>query len=114
MQLLCIVKGPPSLAALLARCRPSRHAWHSLPHSEGFPPPWNCARAGPDDFERCVAAGQLAWALRQLGGRHLGSAIGPALPLVLAAVEDPSPAVQACGLWALRHVALEGPPAGLR
>lgn len=55
-----------------------------------------------------MAAGQLAWLLRQLSGRHLSAASSAALPLVLLATEDPFPPVQACVLWSLQHSAAAG------
>ena len=42
--------------------------------------------------------------IRRLGPWALGQALGPALPCMQAAATDPSPAVQAQGLWALHHV----------
>jgi hypothetical protein len=69
---------------------------------------------GPGNFERCLAAGQLAWLVRQLGGRHLGAATSTVLPLLLVAIEDSFPPVQACGLWALQHLAAAGQAADLR
>jgi hypothetical protein len=64
-----------------------------------------CPTAGPENFERTVAAGQLAWLIRQLSGRWLSAAASITLPMLLAIVEDPFPAVQACGLWAVQHLA---------
>ena len=96
----------------------SAQTGNPLPPAARCPPP--AAAAGPGSFERCVAAGQLAWLVRQLGPRGTaggGDGGGPdprcplatvtpsLLPLVLAAVEDASPPVQACGLWALQHLA---------
>lgn len=82
-----------------------------------YSPP--CARAphhaaGPGNFERCVAASQLAWLVRQLSGRHLAAVSSAALPAVVDAIDDPFPAEQACGLWALQHLAAEGRPEDLR
>lgn len=76
------------------------------------PPPLR--PAGPGNFERCVAAGQLAWLVWQLSGRALGGATAAALPLVLATAEDPFPPAHACGLWALEHMAAAGQPEDLR
>ncbi|KAL4856363.1 hypothetical protein ACK3TF_003167 [Chlorella vulgaris] len=61
--------------------------------------------SGPENFERTVATGQLAWLIRQLSGRWLSTAASITLPVLLAIVEDPFPAVQACGLWAVQHLA---------
>jgi hypothetical protein len=61
-----------------------------------------------------VAAGQLAWLLRALTGRHAGDACGAALPALLAAAEDPFPAEQACALWAMQHLADHSTAAYLR
>ena len=69
---------------------------------------------GPTNFERCVAAGQAAWLLRQLRGRHLPAAASAALPLLLAALEDPFPHAQACVLCALQHLGAEGQAEDLR
>lgn len=70
--------------------------------------------AGPSNFERCAATGQLAWLLRQLHGRHLNAAVPAALQLVLAAAEDTFPPAQACALWALQHLAAAGQATDLR
>ena len=56
-------------------------------------------------FARAAAAQQLAWLLRRLGYASLGGVIGLALPCISAAAQDPSPAVQRQGLWALHHLA---------
>lgn len=61
--------------------------------------------AGPDTFERAKAAQQLAWLIRRLGSGALSDALTSVLPCVQAAATDPSPAVQAQGLWALHHLA---------
>lgn len=63
--------------------------------------------AGPGVFERCLAGTQLVWLLRQLGRSGLSTALPLALPCLLACLDDSSPAVQCCGLWALRHCAKE-------
>lgn len=55
-----------------------------------------------------MAAGQLAWLLRQLSGLQLSAAGTAALPLLLMASEDPFPTVQACALWSLQHIAAAG------
>lgn len=60
---------------------------------------------GPDVFERAKAAQQLAWAVRRLGYRALAGVVNYGLPVILAAANDPSPAVQRQGLWALHHLA---------
>lgn len=60
--------------------------------------------SGPDTFERAKAAQKMAWLIRRLGSKALGDALGPALPCMQAAATDPSPAVQASGLWALHHI----------
>ena len=60
--------------------------------------------SGPDTFERAKAAQQLAWLVRRLRAEALYAALGPALPCVQAAATDPSPAVQAQGMWALHHI----------
>lgn len=64
---------------------------------------------GPDEWERFLAAGQvtsMVWQLQEeslwkesdvLWERHL-------LPMLAAAVQDPSPIVQNYALWALQHV----------
>ncbi len=70
--------------------------------------------AGPGDFERCVAAGQLAWLLRQLSGLQLSAAGTAALLLLLMASEDPFPPVQACALWSLQHIAAAGQAGDLK
>ncbi|KAL4440441.1 hypothetical protein ABPG75_003442 [Micractinium tetrahymenae] len=69
---------------------------------------------GPSNYERCVAAGQLAWLARQLSGRHLSTAAHAVLPAVQAGIQDPFPPVQACCLWALQHLAAEGRAEDLR
>ncbi|PRW39156.1 ARM repeat superfamily [Chlorella sorokiniana] len=69
---------------------------------------------GPGEFERCVAAGQLAWLLRQLSGRQLSAATSAAMPLLLQASEDPFPPVQACALWSLQHRAAAGQAGDLK
>ena len=61
--------------------------------------------SGPGVFERAVAAQQLAWCVRRVGYRGLGALVGFALPLILAAADDSSPAVQRRGMWALHHLA---------
>ena len=61
--------------------------------------------AGPDTFSRCLAGRQLAFLIRQLDYKQLGSVLSAALPCVLATVKDQSPAVQCYGLHALRHIA---------
>jgi hypothetical protein len=68
---------------------------------------------GPDDWARRLAAGQLAWAVRQLRAPALGDHWAALVPLVLAAAEDPSPPVQFQGLWAPQHLAAAAPPADL-
>ena len=90
----------PTLAAKV------EHGRHSTIRLEPY--------TGPANFERCLAAGQLAWLVRQLGGRHLSASIATVLPLLLVAIEDPFPPAQACGLWALQHLAAEGQAADLR
>jgi hypothetical protein len=102
-----------ALAALAAvqQLRPTlaakvEHGRHSTMRLEPY--------TGPANFERCLAAGQLAWLVRQLGGRHLSASIATVLPLLLVAIEDPFPPAQACGLWALQHLAAEGQAADLR
>eukprot|EP00887_Chlorella_sp_A99_P002352 scaffold10.g2352.t1 len=69
---------------------------------------------GPDAYERCLAAAQLSWLLRQLDGAALVGLVGASLPCVLACAGDSSPAVQAQGLWALHHLACEAPLADLQ
>ncbi|BDA44453.1 Uncharacterized protein At2g39910 at C-terminar half [Coccomyxa sp. Obi] len=71
------------------------------------------AYKGPDVFERAVAAQQLAWCIRRVGYRGLGAVVGYALPVIMAAAEDASPAVQNQGFWALHHLATEALPADL-
>lgn len=61
--------------------------------------------AGPGTFARVLAARQMAWWIRQLDYNSLASVIGLAIPCILAAVDDASPAVQCMGLWALHHLA---------
>ena len=48
-------------------------------------------------FDRLLAARQLAWLVRRLQGSVLGSSLPYLLPAVLAALDDPSPAVQCQG-----------------
>ncbi len=74
------------------------HCFHDSPVQD-------VAGAGPDVFERAVAAQQLAWCVRRVGYKGLGALVGFALPVVMAAAEDVSPAVQRQGLWALHHLA---------
>lgn len=60
---------------------------------------------GPGAFKRAVAAQQLAWCVRRVGYSGLSPLVGFALPVILAAADDTSPAVQRQGLWALHHLA---------
>ncbi|KAK9915551.1 hypothetical protein WJX75_000610 [Coccomyxa subellipsoidea] len=71
------------------------------------------AFTGPGAFKRAVAAQQLAWCVRRVGYSGLGPLVGFALPVILAAADDTSPAVQRQGLWALHHLAKEALPADL-
>lgn len=107
----CIAAAKPLQQAAHAALRPFAPApTHHRHHvCAACPPPRrNAPCAGPGNFERCVAAGQLAWLARQLSGRHLSAAAPAVLPSVLAGVEDPFPPAQACCLWALQHLAAEG------
>jgi hypothetical protein len=92
-----------ALPALAARLRPAvaAHEAHRRADESRLEP-----YAGPDAWARALAAGQLAFALRRLRARPaLAAALPAALPLALAAVADPSPDVEALGLWALAHAA---------
>ena len=60
-------------------------------------------------FERARAAQQLAALVRFLGPEALPNALQAALPALLAAAADVSPAVQRQALWALHHLATRAP-----
>lgn len=60
-------------------------------------------------YERARAAQQLAALVRMLGPETLRGALQAALPALLAAAADASPAVQRQALWALHHLAIRAP-----
>ncbi len=61
---------------------------------------------GPSIFERAIAARRLAWLTRQLPQPLLSDSHATTLlPLLLAAADDPSPAVQRSGQLGLLHLA---------
>ena len=61
-------------------------------------------------YERARAAQQLAALVRFLGPQALRGALQAALPALLAAAADASPAVQRQALWALHYLAGRAPP----
>ncbi|KAG2430769.1 hypothetical protein HYH02_013608 [Chlamydomonas schloesseri] len=63
--------------------------------------------SGPDTFARALAARRLAWLLMRCRHPFCSEVLRLALPLLLAACDDPSPAVAAYGVAALHAVAVE-------
>lgn len=65
----------------------------------GHQPIW-CRHAGVEaTFRRFQAARQLAWLVRRLAAPAAGIALPAVLPLLLAIMEDVSPAVQRTGAF---------------
>ncbi|KAG2425374.1 hypothetical protein HXX76_013788 [Chlamydomonas incerta] len=63
--------------------------------------------SGPDTFTRALATRRLAWMLLRCRHPFSSEALRLALPLLLAASDDPSPGVAAYGVAALHAVAVE-------
>lgn len=106
-----LMRGPARTAGSLAAVVSSAPSGCAAPLDSRAPP--SCP-TGPGDFQRCCAAGQLAWLLRALGGRRLSAATPAVLQLVLTLAEDPFPPAQATALWALQHLGAAGDATALR